>query len=38
VMFVAVAIAISVFFMPLWTGVPSDIDFIRLHYWLPTWI
>lgn len=36
--FVAVAIVISVFFLPLWTGVPVDTDFIRLHYWLPTWI
>ncbi|MDO9589971.1 MAG: phospholipid carrier-dependent glycosyltransferase, partial [Microcella sp.] len=36
--FVVVTIAISVFFLPLWTGMPTDIGFIRLHYWLPTWI
>lgn len=30
--------ALSVFFLPLWTGLPAPIDFIRLHYWLPGWI
>lgn len=33
-----IVVAISAFFMPLWTGMPSDLGFIRLHYWLPTWI
>ena len=37
-LFMIVVVAISAFFLPLWTGVPSDIGFIRLHYWLPTWI
>lgn len=36
--FVVLALALSVFFLPLWTGVPTDLWYIRLHYWLPTWI
>jgi dolichyl-phosphate-mannose-protein mannosyltransferase len=36
--FLTVAVAISIFFYPLWTGIPAPITFIRLHYWLPTWI
>lgn len=38
IVFLMVVMAISAFFIPLWTGVPVDIGFIRLHYWLPTWI
>ncbi|UTT62973.1 dolichyl-phosphate-mannose--protein mannosyltransferase [Microcella humidisoli] len=33
-----VIVAVSVFFLPLWTGVPTPIDQIRLRYWMPTWI
>lgn len=36
--FMIIVVAISAFFLPLWTGMPTDTDFIRLHYWLPTWI
>lgn len=36
--FVAIAIVLSVFFMPMWAGWPVDLGFIRLHYWLPSWI
>lgn len=38
VSFVVAAAALSAFFLPLWTGLPVPIDFVRLHYWLPTWI
>ncbi len=38
IVFLVVVVAISAFFLPLWTGVPTDTGFIRLHYWLPTWI
>ena len=31
-------IAISVFFLPLWTGIPTPINQLQLRYWLPTWI
>ncbi len=36
--FLVIVVAISAFFLPLWTGTPTDMGFIRLHYWLPTWI
>ncbi|MBH0110707.1 phospholipid carrier-dependent glycosyltransferase [Salinibacterium sp. NG22] len=36
--FVVVAIAVSVFFWPLWTGQTIDYDLLRLRWWLPTWI
>lgn len=34
----ALAVLVSVFFLPLWTGMPIDIDQLRLRYWLPTWV
>ncbi len=34
----ALVVAISVFFLPLWTGMPTPIDLLRLRYWLPTWV
>lgn len=33
-----VTVLISAFFLPLWTGVPTPLEQIRLRYWLPTWI
>ncbi len=33
-----VIVAISAFFLPLWTGIPTPIEQIQLRYWLPTWI
>ena len=36
--FMVIVVAISAFFLPLWTGASVDIDFIRWRYWLPTWI
>lgn len=35
---VCAAIVLSAFFLPLWTGAPVPIDYLRLHYWLPGWI
>lgn len=37
-LYLTLAVIISVFFLPMWTGVPADLWFIRLHYWLPSWI
>jgi dolichyl-phosphate-mannose-protein mannosyltransferase len=36
--FVVLAVLISAFFLPMWTGWAVPIEFIRLHYWLPSWI
>ncbi|WP_402843482.1 dolichyl-phosphate-mannose--protein mannosyltransferase [Microbacterium sp. GXS0129] len=35
---IAVAVALSVFFLPLWTGMATSRDYWQLHMWLPTWI
>lgn len=35
---VLLALAISVFFLPLWTGAPTAVEWLRLRYWLPTWV
>lgn len=35
--FVGVAIAASVFFWPMWTGMQLPYELIRIHWWLPTW-
>ncbi|WP_423922915.1 dolichyl-phosphate-mannose--protein mannosyltransferase [Frigoribacterium sp. 2-23] len=32
-----VSIAVSVFFYPLWTAQLENWDFIRIHYWIPSW-
>ncbi len=34
---VVVSIAVTVFFYPLWTAQLEDWEFIRLHYWIPSW-
>ncbi|NEM90779.1 dolichyl-phosphate-mannose--protein mannosyltransferase [Galbitalea soli] len=36
--FLVVAIGVSVFFWPLWTGIQVDFTYIRAHYWLSTWL
>jgi len=36
--FIAVAIALSVYFFPLWTGMTLDYEYLRSHWWLPSWI
>ena len=35
--FLVAAVAISVFFWPLWVGQQIDFKYMQLHYWLPTW-
>ncbi len=35
--FLVVAVLLSAYFWPLWTGLPISWDFLRSHYWLPTW-
>lgn len=35
---VTVLVLLSMFFLPLWTGTPIPIEFLRMHYWLPSWI
>jgi dolichyl-phosphate-mannose-protein mannosyltransferase len=37
VVFLVAAIAISIFFWPLWTGMQIDFKYMQLHYWLSTW-
>nr|WP_243696494.1 phospholipid carrier-dependent glycosyltransferase [Labedella gwakjiensis] len=37
-MFLAVAALLSAFWYPMWTATWVPDWFIRLHYWLPTWI
>ncbi|MGV8897250.1 MAG: dolichyl-phosphate-mannose--protein mannosyltransferase [Rhodoglobus sp.] len=37
VIFLAVAIAVSVFFWPSWTGLRLDYFWLAAHWWLPTW-
>ncbi|WAB85117.1 phospholipid carrier-dependent glycosyltransferase [Microcella daejeonensis] len=31
-------VAVSAYFLPLWTGLPVPLPFLRAHYWLPTWV
>jgi dolichyl-phosphate-mannose-protein mannosyltransferase len=35
--FLVAAVAISIFFWPLWTGQQIDFKYMQLHYWIPTW-
>ena len=35
--FLVAAVAISVFFWPLWTGMQIDFKYMQLHYWIPSW-
>jgi len=35
--FLVVAVAISVYFWPLWTGMTVDSIFLASHYWSPSW-
>lgn len=37
IIYLAFATLISAFYWPLWTGMQIDYDFLRLHWWLPTW-
>jgi len=35
--FLVVAVGLSVYFWPLWTGMMVDAGFLASHYWSPTW-
>lgn len=35
--FLLIATAASVFFWPLWTAMQVDFQYLRIHWWLPTW-
>jgi dolichyl-phosphate-mannose--protein O-mannosyl transferase len=35
--FLALAVALSIFFYPLWSGITLDYYFIAAHWWLPSW-
>lgn len=35
--FVAFAVAVSLFFLPMWTAIPLTPDLRQLHFWLPGW-
>ncbi|MFE5673003.1 dolichyl-phosphate-mannose--protein mannosyltransferase [Agromyces sp. NPDC056523] len=35
--YLGVVIAVSAFFFPLWTGIPTTPEFRQLHFWLPGW-
>ncbi|MHB1171758.1 MAG: dolichyl-phosphate-mannose--protein mannosyltransferase [Lacisediminihabitans sp.] len=36
--FLGLAVVLSVFWYPLWTAVQVPEWFLRLHYWLPSWV
>ncbi|GAA2089826.1 phospholipid carrier-dependent glycosyltransferase [Pseudolysinimonas kribbensis] len=36
--FLGLCAVLSVFFWPLWIGQTIPLDYLRLHYWFPTWI
>jgi dolichyl-phosphate-mannose-protein mannosyltransferase len=35
--FLVAAVALSIFFWPLWTGIQIDFKYMQLHYWFPSW-
>jgi dolichyl-phosphate-mannose-protein mannosyltransferase len=35
--FLLLAVAVSIFFWPMWTGVQLDWIYTQAHYWLPSW-
>lgn len=35
--FLVAALAISIFFWPMWTGIQIDFKYMQLHYWIPSW-
>jgi dolichyl-phosphate-mannose-protein mannosyltransferase len=35
--FLGLAVLLSAFFYPVWTGMRVPVEFLTLHYWLPTW-
>jgi dolichyl-phosphate-mannose-protein mannosyltransferase len=37
IVFLALCLAVSVFFLPFWIGLPEPLWFEQLHLWLPGW-
>lgn len=35
---VVALVIVSAYFVPLWTGMPVPMPFLRSHYWLPGWV
>jgi len=36
--FLGLCVVLSIFFLPIWTGMPVPDWFFRAHLWLPTWL
>jgi dolichyl-phosphate-mannose-protein mannosyltransferase len=36
--FLGACVALSLFFLPIWTAMPVPDWFFRIHLWLPTWL
>jgi dolichyl-phosphate-mannose--protein O-mannosyl transferase len=36
--YLALVMLLSVFFLPLWTGMPAPVWFLQAHYWFRSWI
>ena len=36
--FLLLAVLLSIFFWPVWTGQSIDYTYLRAHWWFPTWI
>jgi dolichyl-phosphate-mannose--protein O-mannosyl transferase len=36
--YLALVVLLSLFFLPLWTGMPMPVWFLQLHYWFRSWI
>ena len=37
-LFLLLTVVVSVFFWPLWTGQSIDYNYLRAHWWLPSWV
>jgi len=35
--FLVVAVGLSIFFWPIWTGIQTDYAFTATHFWFPSW-
>jgi dolichyl-phosphate-mannose-protein mannosyltransferase len=35
--FIAIAVILSVYFWPIWTGTQTSYGYLASHWWLPTW-
>ena len=35
--FLVFVVLVSVFYYPIWTGVPVTPEFRQLHFWAPSW-